>query len=180
MDTRKAWRPPAAVKAILHATVMEASGRAVSAYGSAVIDAYPFYIGMRSSWEGAVRAGETQRVDVVQVAPDGSPAAEGPGAGAAGGGGVRGSGAGLAGLSLLLLIAVFLALAVGSLHHDQGHVIVLGHASRERQQVAADPVDNSRRAAARGLHRRALEMVQAPFLVFRVQGLGYAVGVENP
>lgn len=77
VDTRKAWRPPAAVKAILHATVMEASGRAVSAYGSAVIDAYPFYIGMRSSWEGAVRAGETQRVDVVQVAPDGSPAAAG-------------------------------------------------------------------------------------------------------
>jgi uncharacterized protein YfaS (alpha-2-macroglobulin family) len=76
-DTRKAWRPPAALKVILAATVTEPSGRAATAYGSAMVDAYPFYVGMKPAWEGAVRAGETQRVAVAQVQPDGEPVAEG-------------------------------------------------------------------------------------------------------
>ncbi len=76
-DTRKAWRPPAALKVILAATVTEASGRAATAYGSAMVDAYPYYVGMKPAWEGAVRAGETQRVAVAQVQPDGEPVAEG-------------------------------------------------------------------------------------------------------
>ncbi len=77
VDTRKAWRPPAALKVLLRATVVEASGRSMSAYGSALIDPYPFYVGMKPSWNGAVRVGETQRVAVVQVAPDGEPVATG-------------------------------------------------------------------------------------------------------
>ncbi len=77
VDTRKAWRPPAALKVILMATVMEASGRAVAAYGSGMVDPYPFYVGMKPSWEGALRVGETQRVAVAQVLPDGTAVAKG-------------------------------------------------------------------------------------------------------
>ncbi len=76
-ESRGAWRPPAALQMVQQATVMETGGRAVTAYGTSMLDAYPFYIGLRSGWEGAVRAGETQRVAVAEVAPDGSPVAEG-------------------------------------------------------------------------------------------------------
>ena len=76
-ESRAAWRPPAALQLVQQATVMEASGRAVTAYGTSLLDAYPFYIGLKSAWEGAVRAGETQRVAVAEVAPDGSAVAEG-------------------------------------------------------------------------------------------------------
>jgi alpha-2-macroglobulin len=54
---------------VQQATVMETSGRAVTAYGSSLLDPYPFYVGLKPAWEGAVRAGETQRVAVVEVRP---------------------------------------------------------------------------------------------------------------
>ena len=76
-ESRAAWRPPAALQLVQQATVLEASGRAVTAYGTAMLDAYPFYIGLKPAWEGAVRAGETQRVAVAEVAPDGTAVAEG-------------------------------------------------------------------------------------------------------
>ncbi len=76
-ESRVAWRPAAALQMVQQATVMEASGRSVTAYGSVQLDAYPFYIGLKPAWEGAVRAGETQRVAVVEVLPDGSSAGEG-------------------------------------------------------------------------------------------------------
>ncbi len=76
-ETRAAWRPPAALELVQQATVMEASGRAVAAYGRTPLDPYPFYVGLQTAWEGAVRVGETQRVAVVEVAPDGAPVAEG-------------------------------------------------------------------------------------------------------
>jgi len=75
--SRAAWRPPARLRMVAQATVMEASGRTVTAYGSSDVDAYPFYVGLKSDWEGAVRVGETQRVSVVEVAPDGSPVDKG-------------------------------------------------------------------------------------------------------
>lgn len=71
-ESRKAWRPPAALQCVQQATVMEASGRAVTAYGNSTLDAYPFYVGLKPSWDGAVRVGATQRVAVVEVLPDGS------------------------------------------------------------------------------------------------------------
>ena len=77
VDSRKAWRPPAALKAVLACTVVESSGRAVTAYGSATVDAYPFYVGMKRSWEGSLRAGETQRVSLVEVDPGGEGVAKG-------------------------------------------------------------------------------------------------------
>jgi hypothetical protein len=75
-ESRAAWRPPAALQMVQQATVTEASGRAVTAYGMSRLDAYPFYVGLKPAWEGSVRAGETQRVAVVEVAPDGAPAGE--------------------------------------------------------------------------------------------------------
>ena len=76
-ESREAWRPPAALQMVQQATVMEASGRAVTAYGTSMLDAYPFYVGLKTAWEGAVRVGATQRVAVAEVAPDGSAVAEG-------------------------------------------------------------------------------------------------------
>jgi uncharacterized protein YfaS (alpha-2-macroglobulin family) len=76
-DSAAAWRPPAALQIVQQATVIEDGGRPVSASASRRLDAYPFYIGLRTAWEGAIRAGETQRVEVVEVLPDGAPAAAG-------------------------------------------------------------------------------------------------------
>ena len=76
-ESRSAWRPPAALQLVQQATVMETSGRAVTAYGTSWLDPYPFYIGLKAAWEGAVRAGETQRVAVAEVAPDGAAVVEG-------------------------------------------------------------------------------------------------------
>ena len=71
-ESSSAWRPPAAMLAVQQVTVHEANGRTVTAYGSTPIDVYPFYIGVKGPSEGSVRVGETQRVSVVEVAPDGA------------------------------------------------------------------------------------------------------------
>lgn len=74
-ESQRAWRPPAALQMVQQATVMEASGRSVTAYATSLLDPYPFYVGLKPAWDGAVRAEQTQRVAVVEVAPDGSPVA---------------------------------------------------------------------------------------------------------
>lgn len=72
-DSRRAWRPPAALEVVQEVTVMEASGRSVTGYGREQMDAYPFYIGMKPAWEGeGMRVGETQRVAIAAVKPDGT------------------------------------------------------------------------------------------------------------
>ncbi len=76
-ESRAAWRPPAALQMVQQATVLETGGRAVTAYGTSLLDPYPFYVGLKTAWEGAVRVGATQRVAVVEVAPDGAPVGEG-------------------------------------------------------------------------------------------------------
>jgi alpha-2-macroglobulin len=75
-ETVEAWRPPAAILAICSATVIEPSGRPLTATASTFVDAYPFYVGLRPAFEGAVRAGETQRVSVVEVLSDGAAASK--------------------------------------------------------------------------------------------------------
>lgn len=77
VETASAWRPPAALQLVQQATVLESGGRPVNAYGSVMLDAYPFYIGLRPAWEGTIRVGETQRVSVAEVLPNGEPLAEG-------------------------------------------------------------------------------------------------------
>jgi hypothetical protein len=71
-ETSAAWLPPAAMQVVQQVVVSEASGRTVTSYGSSMIDVYPFYIGLRPAREGSLRVGETQRVSLVEVAPDGS------------------------------------------------------------------------------------------------------------
>ncbi len=51
-ESRAAWRPPAALQMVQQATVMEASGRAVTAYGTSLLDAYPFYVGLEAGVGG--------------------------------------------------------------------------------------------------------------------------------
>lgn len=75
-ETSDAWRPPAAVQAVFQATVIESSGRPVTAYASSFLDVYPYYIGVRGPAAGTIRVGETQRVSVVEVAPDGKATTE--------------------------------------------------------------------------------------------------------
>lgn len=63
-----AWRPPAALKAELSATVRELSGRAVTVFASRMIDPYPFYIGLRpASQGGSLAVGQDIRVEVAAV-----------------------------------------------------------------------------------------------------------------
>ncbi len=75
--TSPAWKPPASLRLFHWATVTENGGRPVSAYAHSQLDPYPFYVGLRRAWEGHLRVGETQRVSVVQVRPDGEPVEEG-------------------------------------------------------------------------------------------------------
>ncbi len=77
VESRSAWRPPARLRMIQQATVLETSGRAVAGYAACFVDAYPFYVGMKPSWEGAVRAGEPQHVSLMEVMPNGSPVTDG-------------------------------------------------------------------------------------------------------
>lgn len=69
----RSWRPPARLRATLAATVVENSGRAVTAAVSAMVDPYPFYIGLRPTWEGSLRPAVTARVAVVALRPDATP-----------------------------------------------------------------------------------------------------------
>ncbi|MCX6998663.1 MAG: hypothetical protein NTV49_16675, partial [Kiritimatiellaeota bacterium] len=71
VETSDAWRPPAALRVSFQATVTEASGRPVTAGAPALVDVYPFYIGLKTGGHDVVSVGETQRVAVVEVAPDG-------------------------------------------------------------------------------------------------------------
>ena len=66
------WRPPAALRAMLSATVIENSGRAVTAWAARHVDPYPFYIGLRPAYGGgSVESGVEQTVAVAAVAPNG-------------------------------------------------------------------------------------------------------------
>jgi len=64
------WRPPAAIKALVVGTVTEMSGRGVTAYGSGVMDVYPFYIGIRRPVTG-LRTGKPHVFEIVVVSPAG-------------------------------------------------------------------------------------------------------------
>jgi len=77
VQSQRAWRPPAALQVVQQATVTETGGRSVTAYGGCRLDPYPFYVGLKPAWEGAVRVGDTQRVAVVEIAPDGTAVADG-------------------------------------------------------------------------------------------------------
>ena len=62
---------PGPIQALIQASVFEQSGRAVTATKTAVIDPYPFYIGIKPFETGWVKSGEVRKVPVVAVRPDG-------------------------------------------------------------------------------------------------------------
>lgn len=66
-------RPPSSLVAHLHATVLEPGGRPVFAYRRLPVDPYPYYLGLKLDTDGGhLRLGESRKVQVVAVAPDGS------------------------------------------------------------------------------------------------------------
>jgi len=74
-DLPAGLRPPAALKAILMGTVVEASGRSVSTYASRPVDPYPYYIGLKPPIGGGViRLGAEQNVEIAAARPDGAAA----------------------------------------------------------------------------------------------------------
>ena len=70
---RTSWRPPARIRATFETTVQDTSGRATSAFASALVDPYPFYIGLRPSWDGFIRPAQTAAVSCVLLRPDATP-----------------------------------------------------------------------------------------------------------
>lgn len=64
---------PGPVRAQVQASVFEQSGRSVTATKSAIIDPYPFYIGMKRFESGWLLSGKAHKVQVVAVTPDGEP-----------------------------------------------------------------------------------------------------------
>ncbi len=71
--TSKAWRPPAAIRARLFGTVIEPGGRPVYAIADALVDAYPFYVGLKAEGGRATApVGSPLRVDIATVLPDGA------------------------------------------------------------------------------------------------------------
>lgn len=77
VQTGADWRPPAAVKALVIGTVRDIGGRTVTAYAGRMVDAYPFYIGLRAGGHDA-RVGQEQAFTIVAVAPDGSVCSHAP------------------------------------------------------------------------------------------------------
>ena len=75
--TSTAWRPPAALRARLFATVVEPGGRPVYAVADAQVDVYPFYVGLKADGGRATApVGSPFRVDIAAALPDGAAARE--------------------------------------------------------------------------------------------------------
>jgi hypothetical protein len=78
-DVPKSWQPPARIEASCSVTVREEGGRAARGWTKMAVDVYPRYVGLKGSWgDGEATAGEEQRVEIVQLRPDGSGDGEAP------------------------------------------------------------------------------------------------------
>ena len=65
-------RPPSALKALLAASVFEEGGRAVSAFGEAIIHPYDRYVGMRVNLDGWAKPGQPFTTSLIVLDTDGS------------------------------------------------------------------------------------------------------------
>ncbi|MBL7170814.1 MAG: alpha-2-macroglobulin family protein [Candidatus Omnitrophica bacterium] len=63
--------PPSVLECSISAVVKELGGRAITSNASRLMDAYPYYIGIRKKAEGYASVGEEVRFDYVAVSPDG-------------------------------------------------------------------------------------------------------------
>ena len=67
-----AVQPPSALQALVEAVVVEPGGRPVAAAATIPVDAYPYYLGLKTTRDGGVvRTGEEMAVQVAAVRPDG-------------------------------------------------------------------------------------------------------------
>ena len=66
-------RAPARARAKVRGTVFENGGRTVTAYASAVVDTFPYYIGIDTTGRDWLRSGEEVSIPWAAVRPDGSP-----------------------------------------------------------------------------------------------------------
>ncbi|MCX6878263.1 MAG: MG2 domain-containing protein [Verrucomicrobia bacterium] len=64
-------KAPGPIQALVQASVFEQSGRAITATKSAVIDPYPFYIGVKRPAVAWLKSGESHRISVITVRPNG-------------------------------------------------------------------------------------------------------------
>jgi len=72
-------RPPARLAASCSVSVREEGGRPARGWTEMAVDVYPRYVGLRGGWgDGDAAAGETQRVEIVQLRPDGTRADDAP------------------------------------------------------------------------------------------------------
>lgn len=80
-SAQAAWRPPAALRATLLASVQQSGGRTVVATATRPVDPYPFYIGVKPSRDPqGLRANVAETLELALVAPDGTAATETPAA----------------------------------------------------------------------------------------------------
>lgn len=66
-------KPPASLRAVVEATVLEPGGRGVTAYSGAVVHPYTSYIGLRQRANSYAEPGKPFPVDVVLLDPEGNP-----------------------------------------------------------------------------------------------------------
>ena len=69
--TSAQWRPSGVIEAVFSGTAIEDSGRSVTAYGSRIIDVYPYHIGVKHL-KKSLRVFVPHTFEVVTVRPDGS------------------------------------------------------------------------------------------------------------
>ena len=62
---------PGPIQALVQASVFEQSGRAITATSKAVIDPYPFYIGIKRPAGSWLKSGDSHKLSVITVRPDG-------------------------------------------------------------------------------------------------------------
>jgi alpha-2-macroglobulin len=62
---------PGPIQALVQASVFEQSGRAITATQKTVIDPYPFYIGIKRTDGSWLKSGETHKLTVIAVLPNG-------------------------------------------------------------------------------------------------------------
>ena len=64
--------PPAALKAVIQATVIDSGGRGVTSVLERTLDPVPYYVGMKRVGDGFLKPGAEGRFDIVGVQPDGA------------------------------------------------------------------------------------------------------------
>lgn len=77
IDTASCQKAPGPVQALVQATVFEPSGRAITSSLTTIVDPHPFYIGLKHPAESYVQTGETIKIPVITVLPDGEARKEG-------------------------------------------------------------------------------------------------------